>query len=48
MIFHQIIKLYPDILQQMEETIKLNELVKKNDKFVNEVKDDKNFKNHIA
>jgi len=47
-IFHQIIKLYPDILDQMEETIKLNDLVKKNDKFVNEVKDNKEFKNQIA
>ena len=32
----------------MKETIKLNYLVKKNDQFVNEVKDDKVFKNQIA
>jgi hypothetical protein len=32
----------------MEETIKLNDLVKQNDKFVNEVKDDDVFKNQIA
>ena len=47
-IFHQIVKLYPDIRQQMEETIRLNDLVKTNDKFVNGVKDDMVFKNKIA
>ena len=43
-IFHQIIKLYPDIRHQMEETIKTHHLVKENDEFVNEVKNDKAFK----